>query len=108
MISIKKVFSLLTATVAFTAGAWAADAAAGKKLYEASCKKCHGIDGTPNAAIAKMMNVKMEHLGSKEVQAKSDAQLAKLSKEGAGKMKPVAISEADAANIVAHVRSFKQ
>lgn len=86
----------------------AADAAAGKASYDKSCKRCHGADGTPVAAIAKMMKVEMKHLGAKDVQAKSDAALAKEAKEGVGKMKPMTITDAEAANIVAHVRTLKQ
>mgnify|MGYP002783603751 CR=1 FL=1 len=86
----------------------AGDAAAGKGLYEKNCVRCHLIDGAPKAAIAKMMKVEMKHLGSKEVQGKTDAVLAKESKEGIGKMKAVAISDADATNIVAFLRTLKQ
>lgn len=95
-------------TLGLAASMFAADAAAGKAAYEKSCKRCHGADGAPNAAIAKMMKVEMKHLGSKEVQAKSDAVLAKESKEGVGKMKGMSITDAEAANIVAHVRTLKQ
>ena len=93
----------------FFAGAiLAADSAAGKATYATSCKKCHGADGAPVAAISKMMKVEMKHLGSKEVQAKSDAALLKETREGVGKMKPMTISDADAANVVAFVRTLKQ
>lgn len=108
MTLLNRILAILSAALLFAAVSLAADAAAGKKVYEANCKKCHGLDGTPNPAISKMMNVKFEHLGSKAVQAKSDAELAKLSKNGAGKMKPVAISDADAVNVVAHLRTLKQ
>jgi len=95
--------ALLTTSLAF-----AADAAAGKAAYDKSCKRCHGADGAPVAAIAKMMKVEMKHLGAKDVQAKTDAVLAKEAKEGVGKMKAMTITDADAANIVAHVRTMKQ
>jgi len=87
---------------------WAADAAAGKAAYDASCKKCHGADGTPNAAIGKMLKVEMMHLGSPEVQVKSDAALIKETVEGIGKMKAMPTVEKDAANIVAFVRTLKK
>lgn len=86
----------------------AGDAAAGKAAYEKSCTRCHLMDGAPKAAVAKMMKVEMKHLGSKEVQGKSDAVLIKESKEGIGKMKPVTLTDADAANILAFVRTLKQ
>lgn len=85
-----------------------ADTAAGKAAYEASCKKCHGADGTPVAAIAKMLKVDMKHLGSKDVQSKSDADLKKETLEGVGKMKAMPQVDKDVANILAYVRTFKQ
>ncbi len=91
----------------FVCGAFAADVAAGKATYDKSCKRCHGGDGAANAAIAKMFKVEMRHLGSKEVQAKSDAELKKESVEGVGKMKGVSIADGDATNLVAFLRTFK-
>lgn len=88
--------------------AWAADTTAGKAAYDVACKKCHGADGTPNASIAKMMKVEMKHLGSKEVQGKSDAELKKETLEGVGKMKGMPAVEKDVANILAFVRTLKQ
>ena len=67
----------------------AADAKAGQEAFAKSCKSCHGADGTPNPAIAKMMKVDMKNLGSPEVQALGDADIAKIVTEGKGKMKPV-------------------
>lgn len=86
----------------------AADVAAGKTAYDASCKKCHGADGTPVAAIAKMMKVEMKHLGDKAVQSKSDADLKKETVEGIGKMKPMPQVAKDADNIVAFMRTLKK
>lgn len=93
-------------------GLWAApdgDAAAGKTLYAKKCATCHGPDGEAKPAIAKMFKVEMQHLGSKEAQALKDADIAKIVKEGKGKMKAVAgLSDADIANLIAHVRTLKQ
>jgi mono/diheme cytochrome c family protein len=86
----------------------AADAKAGQAVYEKSCKSCHGLDGTPNAAIAKMMKVEMKDLKSPEVQAMSDDDLKKVITEGKGKMKPVASASASAADVVAYVRTWKK
>src|SRR5438270_3860675 len=80
--------TLTLAGLSATAGL-AADAKAGQAIYEKSCKSCHGADGTPNPAIGKMMKVEMKNLGSADVQAHSDADLAKIISEGKGKMKPV-------------------
>ena len=86
----------------------AADANAGKAVYQKSCKSCHGPDGTPNAAVAKMMKVDMKDLKSSEVQAMSDDDLKKVIANGKGKMKPIAsVSGADADNVAAYVKSLK-
>jgi cytochrome c553 len=103
--NIRSIFFILTLT---TVTAWGADSAAGKAAYDLACKKCHGADGTPNASIAKMMKVEMKHLGAKEVQAKSDAELKKETLEGVGKMKGMPAVEKDVANILAFVRTLKQ
>ena len=85
----------------------AGDAAAGKAVYDKKCATCHGPDGAGKDAIAKMMKVTLRPLGSKEVQAKSDAELSKDITAGNGKMKAVTgLSEADVANVVAYVRTL--
>ena len=85
------------------------DAKAGQAAYEKSCKSCHGADGTPNAAIAKMMKVEMRDLKSAEVQAMTDDDLKKIVTGGKGKMKPVkAVSASSASDVVAYVRSLKK
>ena len=64
-------------------------------------------EGEGKDAIAKMMKVTLRPLASKEVQAKSDAELTKDITAGNGKMKAVAgLSEADVANVVAFVRTL--
>ena len=87
----------------------AADAAAGKAVYDKSCKSCHGPEGAGNPGVAKMMKVEMKHLGSKEVQAKSDDDLQAAITKGFGKMKPIAAVSGDqAAAVVAFMRTLKQ
>ena len=100
--------------LAFTAGANLAraqggDAEAGKVLYDKSCAMCHGSDGAPQQAIAKMMKVEISHLGSKKVQAKNDAALAKVITDGSGKMKPMkGLADRDMADLIAYVRTLKK
>ena len=96
-------------TSAMMAGlAVAADAQAGKAAYDKSCKSCHGADGTPNPAMVKALKVEMRHLGSKEVQAHSDAELKAAITEGKGKMKPIkTVSGAAADDVVAFMRTLK-
>ena len=87
----------------------AADAKAGKVSYDKACRSCHGATGEPNAAIAKALKAEMRHLGSKEVQARSDAELKKMITEGVGKMKPVkTLSDSDVDNVIAYMRTLKQ
>ena len=85
-----------------------ARAADGKALYDKSCRACHGPNGEGNAKIASMLKVELRHLGSPEVQAKSDAALKKGIMEGVGKMKPVKMSDSDAASVVAFLRTIKK
>jgi cytochrome c5 len=88
---------------------FAADAKAGAAVYDKSCKSCHGADGTPNPAIAKMMKVDMVDLKSPAAQALSDDEMKKIITDGKGKMKPIAsVTGASVDNVVAHVRSLKK
>ncbi len=99
---------VLILTVAFsgmTAGK--GDAAKGKAVYTKRCGTCHGPEGEPKEAIAKMMKVEIPHIGSKEVQAKSDDDLKKVVTAGQGKMKAVTgLSDADVADLVAFMRTL--
>jgi mono/diheme cytochrome c family protein len=105
----KPVFAVILATVVLMCStpAFAADAAAGKELFGKKCASCHGPAGEGKASIAKTMKVELRHLGSKEVQAKTDANLKKDVLEGTGKMKAVAGIDAKAADdLVAYMRSL--
>jgi mono/diheme cytochrome c family protein len=96
---------MIYATSLFAAG----DAAAGKADYAKKCASCHGQAGEGKEAIAKTLKVELKHLGSKEVQAMSDADLKKVAMQGTGKMKPVKdVDDKSADNIVAYVRTLKQ
>jgi len=94
--------ALMVAAFAPT-GAWAADAAAGKTVYMAKCKTCHGADGEGNPAIAKAMKVELKPLSA------STADVKDVVTKGQGKMKPVAsVTGADLDNVVAYVKSLKK
>ena len=98
-----------TAITFCAAAASAADAKAGEAVFAKSCKSCHGADGTPNPAIVKMMKVDMKNLGSAEVQALSDADIAKIINDGKGKMKPVkSVTGSGVDNVVAYIRTLKK
>jgi mono/diheme cytochrome c family protein len=81
----------LAATVIVFASVWpthalAADADAGKTLYEKNCAGCHGADGKGNPALAKTLGEKGLNIVGKETKQKSDEALLKVIAEGAGKM----------------------
>lgn len=83
------------------------DPAKGKALYASKCATCHAAGGEGKPAIGKMMKVELRHLGAKEVQAKSDAQLGEVVTKGTGKMKPVSgLKESDVADLVAFLRTL--
>ena len=106
-----KLSALVTVFLTVSAGfaVAAGDATAGKAVFDKTCKTCHGVDGTPNPNIAKMMKVEIKNLGSSEVQGMSDADLKKTITEGKGKMKPVkSVAGKDIDNVIAHVRSLKK
>ena len=86
-----------------------AGAPEGKTLFGSKCQPCHGPNGEGKPAIAKMLNATMHPLGSKEVQAKPDADLRKMMTAGGGKMKPVTgLTDQQADDIVAFIRTLKQ
>ena len=101
--------TMFTLALAAAIAMYAADAKAGKAVYDTSCKSCHGPDGTPNPAVAKMMKVEMKDLKSSDVQSMSDADLATVITKGKGKMKAIAaVTGKSVDDVVAHVRSLKK
>ena len=85
----------------------AGDAAAGKDPYLKKCASCHGQAGEGKETVAKNFKVELKHLGSKEVQSKSDAELKKGIIEGVGKMKPPKdLEPASVDDIVAYLRTL--
>lgn len=80
----------------------------GKDVFDSKCKSCHGASGQGNPSIAKMFKVEMRPLGSKDVQAQSDADLKKIVTDGKGKMKPIAgLSAKQVDDVVAFLRTLK-
>jgi mono/diheme cytochrome c family protein len=105
----RKMLTLCAVLALSATAALAADVKAGQATFGTSCKSCHGADGTPNPAIAKAMKVEIKDLKSAEVQGKSDDDIKKIITGGTGKMAAVkAVSGADADNVVAYVRTWKQ
>ena len=100
---------LLTLVLLWVTPLFAADVAAGKDLYGKKCASCHGVSGEGKDSIAKTFKVELRHLGSKEVQAKTDADLKKIIVEGNLKMKPVKDVDAKGAeDVVAFMRTLKK
>jgi mono/diheme cytochrome c family protein len=92
------IIAALTAT-----SMWAADAAAGKAVYAAKCKSCHGADGEGNPNMAKALKVEIKPLSATTTDVKA------VITNGQGKMKPMpTITGADLDNVVAYVNSMKK
>jgi cytochrome c6 len=95
--------AILLVVVLSPTAAWAADAAAGKAVYTAKCKNCHGPDGEGNAAIAKALKADIKPLSATTADVKD------VVTKGQGKMKPVAsVTGADLDNVVAYVKTLKK
>jgi mono/diheme cytochrome c family protein len=68
--------------VALGVGSVWADAAAGKAIYDAKCKACHGADGKGAPGMVKAMGVK-------PINGMSETQTKAAMMKGKNKMKPV-------------------
>ena len=86
--------------------AFAADAAAGKALYEKSCAGCHGADGKGNEKMATILGVKSLSIVSKDTTKKSDEQLLKVIAEGEGKMPASKLTKAEQKQALEHARTL--
>lgn len=99
------VFSAAPAVFAQAKG----NATEGKEAFMQHCAVCHAADGNGKPMVAKLLKVTFPPLGGKQVQALSNAEIAKVITEGKGKMKPVKdLSKKDIANIIAFVRTLKK
>jgi len=104
-----KIATIASISLAACLGLAHAGAPEGKAVFAAKCQACHGPNGEGKASIAKMFNVTMHRLGSKEIQAQSDADLKKTITEGHGKMKPVGgLDDKQIADVIAFVRTLKE
>ena len=83
------------------------DEAKGKETFS-RCAVCHGDSGQGKEAIAKLYDVKMKALSSKEVQSMDDDAIKKVITEGKGKMKPLVLSDQEIENVILFLRSLKE
>jgi cytochrome c len=83
------------------------DPVKGKQVFS-RCVVCHGDSGEGKEAIGKMFGVTIPQLGSKEVRSLDDATLKKYITEGKGKMKSVNLSDEEASDVIAFLRTLKK
>ena len=103
------ILTILTLLCLSGAMGLAADTKAGKAAYEKACQSCHGADGTPKDAIAKIMKVEMKDLKSAEVQEIRDEEMKKIITSGKGKMKPItSVSGAAVDDVAAYVHTLRK
>ncbi|HWP59835.1 MAG TPA: cytochrome c [Candidatus Acidoferrales bacterium] len=85
----------------------AADAKAGKAIYEKRCLSCHGADGRGNPAMIKAMGEKGLNLTAKEVAGAKDDELMKVIVEGRGKMPATkGLTKDEAKQVLEYTRSL--
>ena len=105
-----KVMALMVAVgvAGWSSGALAADAAAGKALFEKSCVGCHAADGKGNPGMAKVLGEKGLNLTAAETKQKSDEQLMKAIAEGKGKMPAQKLTKEEQKQVVSYIRSLSK
>ena len=102
--------ALLVAGLLQPASVVAADSEA---AYKAKCASCHGPDGKGKQKIAEMLKIDLSRLElvDDETSKKSDAELARITRDGEGKsMKPFKsqFSDAEITELVKYIRSLKK
>jgi mono/diheme cytochrome c family protein len=86
---------------------FAADAKAGKAVYEKRCQSCHGADAKGNPAMVKAMGEKGLNLTTKEIKEAKDDELMKVIIEGRGKMPATkGITKDEARQVTEYLRSL--
>jgi len=83
------------------------DPVRGKRVFS-RCAICHGDSGEGNESIGKALGVTIKPLGSKEVQSLDHATMKKGILEGKGKMLPMKISDQEAEDVIAYIRTLKK
>ena len=85
---------------------FAAAQADGQKLYDLSCAKCHGADGTGNTVVGKAVGAK--DLGSPEAKKLTDAEIQTQIQQGKNNMPPFigTLNKAQIDSLIPIIRSF--
>jgi len=84
------------------------DPAAGQKLFDQNCSKCHGPDGSANTAIGKAVGAKDLH--SPEAQKLTETEVRAQIEKGKGNMPPFgdALGKDKVNDLVAYVRELSK
>lgn len=93
-----------SAVAVLMAGVMAFAQSQGASTYKAHCQMCHGMQGTPNPGIAKMMGVKPAK--DPAVKKLTEAQMIEVTTNGKGKM-PAFKSKLSGAQIKDAVTYFR-
>jgi mono/diheme cytochrome c family protein len=85
---------------------FAAAQAEGQKLFDSTCAKCHGADGTGNTVVGKAVGAK--DLGSPEAKKLTDAEVYTQIDQGKGNMPPFGgtLNKAQIDSLIPIVREF--
>jgi mono/diheme cytochrome c family protein len=85
---------------------FAAAQADGQKLFDQTCAKCHGADGTGNTVVGKAVGAK--DLGAAEAKKLTDAEIHTQIEQGKGNMPPFGgtLNKAQIDSLIPIVRSF--
>jgi mono/diheme cytochrome c family protein len=80
----------------------------GQKLYDTTCAKCHGADGTGNTPVGKAVGAK--DLNSAEAKKLTDAEIHTQIEQGKGNMPPFGgtLNKAQIDSLIPVVRAFSK
>jgi mono/diheme cytochrome c family protein len=78
----------------------------GQKLFDTTCVKCHGADGTGNTVVGKAVGAK--DLGAPEAKKLTDAEIHTQIEQGKGNMPPFggSLNKAQIDSLIPIVRAF--
>jgi mono/diheme cytochrome c family protein len=83
----------------------------GRKMYVERCQGCHGLTGKGDGDVAAYLKPPPANLTSKSTQAKTDAELRKIIREGRPGTAMVSFGgvfdEGQATDLIAYIRSLK-